>query len=87
MTPDKYVVTAREFPAYGMAYDVRRAGAKWAIAMVATQEQARLVAAAFTHASAVACATVDAKIDEAFRALEVERGEDLYRDRALRGQS
>jgi hypothetical protein len=59
MTPAKYVVRARDFPVYGMVFEVVREGATWPAAMTATQHQARLVAAAFTQAEAMAAAAWD----------------------------
>lgn len=80
--PTRYVVVAREFPVYGLAHEVKAEGSIYAIAMTATREQALQVAAAFTRAEIQACDEWG-DTGRALRALEVERGEDEYRDREL----
>ena len=85
MTPTKYVVVPRPMPCYGMVYDIVAEGAKYPIAMTADRHHAKLAAAGFTAASAAAAA-MWAATGKDLRALEVERGEDLYRESFLRGE-
>lgn len=72
MKAEKYVVRACEFPRYGMAFEVVREGGRHPIALVATQEQARIVAATFTQACAIAQAELN-RIERELRSLEVDR--------------
>lgn len=79
MTAEKFIIRPLEFPVYGMVFAVQGETATHPIVLTATQAQARVVASAFTQASAIAAADWE-QTSRALRALEVERGEDLYRD-------
>lgn len=80
MHPDEFEVRPLAFPVLGMTHGVYRKGAKMPLALAATTRHAVLVDRAFTADEKEAHAR-----RREFRALEVERGEDLYRDAAIGG--